>query len=455
MSGNGSLYSPFDLATAIASGSPIRPGATVYLRAGTYTGEFVAALNGSAESPINVKPYPNERVIIDGDILVGGSYTRWYDIEKTQSGEARSTLEEGSAPADIDKGDVFVTGPGVKLINWIIYDNSSDGIGFWQAASGAELYGCIIFNNGWDAPDRGHGHSLYTQNAAANDAKSIKMCVLGPCFGASSSNLSLYGSEAAELEHYNIENIVVISGRSLVGGDAKISDISIDASHFFGGSLQLGYHDLIGNNAVVNNCKMARNNGHLFSPEYMQSFTLSNSTIVFYATEEVLNDLLIYSLEPAAGITAYTMSGNAYHYLGVDAAPFVVGGIRSYDFTGWKARYSVDADSTFSTSLPSDSTHVYPNEYKAGRGMIVVWNWTEAASVSVDVSSVLEVGDNYRLRSAVDYFGDIATGTVAVDGTITIDMRAISHSVALPRDWETALMDNPFPTFGCFILDAA
>jgi hypothetical protein len=87
--------------------------------------------------------------------------------------------------------------------------------------------------------------------------------------------------------------------------------------------------------------------------------------------------------------------------------------------------------------------------------MIVVWNWTGGDSVSVDVSTVLGIGDSYRLRSAIDYFGDVATGTVAGDGTITIDMRAISHSVSIPDGWEEPLIATTFPIFGCFILDAA
>jgi hypothetical protein len=102
-----------------------------------------------------------------------------------------------------------------------------------------------------------------------------------------------------------------------------------------------------------------------------------------------------------------------------------------------------------------DCTLVYPNEYDADRGMIVVWNWQELDTVTVDVSTVLAVGDDYTLRSAIDYFGDVGTGTVAVDGTITIDMRAISHSVSIPDGWEVPLIDSTFPRFGCFVIKKA
>ena len=53
--------------------------------------------------------------------------------------------------------------PGVKLINMIIHDTRG-GPGLFAGAVNAEAYGCIIYNNGWNAPDRGHGHGLYVQN---------------------------------------------------------------------------------------------------------------------------------------------------------------------------------------------------------------------------------------------------------------------------------------------------
>ncbi len=34
----------------------------------------------------------------------------------------------------------------------------------WSIGLNVTFYDNIIFNNGWDAPDRGHGHGFYTQN---------------------------------------------------------------------------------------------------------------------------------------------------------------------------------------------------------------------------------------------------------------------------------------------------
>ena len=45
----------------------------------------------------------------------------------------------------------------------MIHD-TSQGISFWIDAVDSEVHGCLIYDNGWNAPDRGHGHCIYTQN---------------------------------------------------------------------------------------------------------------------------------------------------------------------------------------------------------------------------------------------------------------------------------------------------
>src|SRR5689334_15239041 len=83
-SGNGSIGSPWDLATALGYNSSLHPGDTLWLRGGTYAGTFSSHLNGTATRPIVVRQYPGERAILDGGSLGGtamltvyGSYT-WY-----------------------------------------------------------------------------------------------------------------------------------------------------------------------------------------------------------------------------------------------------------------------------------------------------------------------------------------------------------------------------------------
>ena len=65
-SGNGSLTRPWDLQTALKQPSNVPPGATIYLRGGTYSGKFYSGLTGLLTLPITVRSYPGEWAKIDG-----------------------------------------------------------------------------------------------------------------------------------------------------------------------------------------------------------------------------------------------------------------------------------------------------------------------------------------------------------------------------------------------------
>jgi len=456
MKGDGSLNNPWNLATALSAGS-VPAGRTLYLRGGTYQGNYNCTLNGTAEAPILIKPYPGERVVLDGDLTIAGSYTHWYDIEKTQTGVARWSDEEGSNPVSLTKGNITATGVGIKLINWIVYDQVSDGIGFWQAASGAELYGCLMFNNGWLSTDRGHGHSIYTQNAVANAAKSIKHCILAQEFGANFSNLALYGA-AGQLAHYVIDGIVVISGKMLLGGGEPLTDILVKNSHMYGDLLQFGYADIENNEFTLQDSIAVNTEANPFRMMYVKTANVSNCTLANLETSAppAGYDYVSYTYDRSAGYMAFTGTGNAYHYTGAEAKPFAYGnpdavGVKT--FAEWQTLTGSDADSTYSTDAPADSVTVIPNEYDTNKAIIVIWNHTLANSVNVDLTGFLAADDTYRLRSAINYFGDVATGTVGAGDVIAVDMQAVSHDVAIPRDWETALIDTTFPRFGCFVIE--
>src|SRR6266851_10415745 len=65
-SGNGSITNPWNLQTALNQRLRVVPGATIYLRGGTYTGKFSSNLTGLLTLPITVRSYPGEWATIDG-----------------------------------------------------------------------------------------------------------------------------------------------------------------------------------------------------------------------------------------------------------------------------------------------------------------------------------------------------------------------------------------------------
>src|SRR5262249_17737726 len=59
--GNGSFEKPWDLATALGQPAAVRPGATIWLRGGTYAAGrsgFVSSLTGAPGAPVVVRSYP-------------------------------------------------------------------------------------------------------------------------------------------------------------------------------------------------------------------------------------------------------------------------------------------------------------------------------------------------------------------------------------------------------------
>ena len=89
-------------------------------------------------------------------------------------------------------GIVGCVRPGTKIINVVIHD-AGQGMEFSCPGGDAELYGNLIYYNGWKGPDRGHGHGIYTQNYEGG-SKLIRHNVLFDGFGY---NLHAYGSKMA------------------------------------------------------------------------------------------------------------------------------------------------------------------------------------------------------------------------------------------------------------------
>ena len=103
-SGDGSAGSPWSLAKAFTHPAAVKPGDTIWLRGGTYTGRFTSQLRGEPNKPIIVRQYPGERATIDANdgvelptINLRGSYTWLWGFEVTNSNTTRSAVPPAPA----------------------------------------------------------------------------------------------------------------------------------------------------------------------------------------------------------------------------------------------------------------------------------------------------------------------------------------------------------------------
>jgi hypothetical protein len=226
----GTIADPMTLADALTS-PLIKQGHTLYLRGGTYAGPFTSTLVGVA-----ITPYQDEKPVIDGSLTINGSDTTWHGIEIMYSGwAARITAQSGGEPTDIPYTTTLsIFGPRTTLRRCVIHDLA--GPGFWTPATDSLIEECISYNNGWGAPDRGHGHGLYTQNAIGT--KTIKRCV----FAGGYSDYSIHAYVGGgSIQGFDVQECVSIGKTMLFGGGTPVDRLSLTRNVLFGGALNLGY----------------------------------------------------------------------------------------------------------------------------------------------------------------------------------------------------------------------
>ncbi|MCC6421165.1 MAG: right-handed parallel beta-helix repeat-containing protein [Gemmataceae bacterium] len=244
--GKGTRASPWDIASALAGKQSVRPGDTVLLLAGTYrrrpAEQFEVKLAGAEGKPIHVRPAPDQRVRIDGGLLVQNPSTHlWiWDLEIFVSEpQPLKPVGPGSHPKDFTRpwGGLNVTGGShCKFINLVIHE-CRQGVSWWVGSTDSELHGCLIYDNGWPAVDRGHGHAIYTQNQ--NGLKVISDCIMT---GGHSYTMHAYGSSRAFVDHYLVEgNICYKAGSFLIGGGKPSKGIRVRNNYLHGVSMRIGY----------------------------------------------------------------------------------------------------------------------------------------------------------------------------------------------------------------------
>jgi phosphodiesterase/alkaline phosphatase D-like protein len=417
--GNGSLSSPWQLQVALTQTSAVHGGDTIYVHGGTYVNPtngqdhvaWTSTISGTSSAPIIVRAWPGDHPALDGansqqnDILrVIGSNVWFIGLEIYSSSTNRYSPSGGSFPpsSEIDRGTcVGITQDqpisGVKIINCIIHDGFI-GYGNTSATStNAELYGCLLYNNGWFASDRNHGHNIYIQNPTGG-------------VRAQNSNI-IWGA---------FENLVQAYGTQ------NTDDFSFDQNIAFG-PVDGGF--LVGGAQVSNNLTMTNNylySGIVSSPLLNLGWLpygagLANATI----TGNYVGWGELEFQSPISG----NISGNTIYY-------GALSGASSGDFP----------NNTWSGSKPTGvKVAVIPNRYEAGRANIAVYNWDKKSTVTVDLSGVFNSGDKYTVIDAQNPSVVVASGTYG--GPVTIPMTGLTAVNPIGQGTRT----HTAPEFGAFI----
>jgi hypothetical protein len=415
--GDGSRARPWDLTTALTGGNgKVQPGDTVWLRGGTYRGPFHSSLTGTAAAPIVVRQSAGERAIVDGagslndTFVVRGAYSIFWGFEIVNTDPTRCCSTSSNFRADM----VTNYAPHTKFINLIVHDG---GPGFFVSSTypDVEIYGSIVYNIGYQGPDRGHGHAMYIKSDVG--PVSIRDNIMFNQFGFGVHEYTDAGK--GRLDNIQLEgNVIFNSG--------LLSSNSESANILAGGGQEPA--DAI---TVIDNMTYFPPGTGGKNLEVGPVGSLLNGTMTVRSNYAVGGAPVLYVGHWRHG----TVGGNTF-----------IGG----------AIHSETALEPSVAAVPSPAATVVfvrPNVYEPGRANIIVYNWGRLPAAVVDVSKVLRVGDRYDVRSVQDLFGTpVASGRYG-GGSISIAMTAVRPPA--PIGLATSRAPVTGPAFDVFLLTRA
>jgi len=464
-------------ASGFANGCGVRIDNEVMLLNNKSGNSFTDVLRAAAGTTgVAVSHSAGATVILGGAVLnIYGSNTIYRDIEVMDSDPARSDLVNNPSTLIAQTGDgIAVRGAGVQIINCIVHD-AQEGITAWSQAPNSVIYGNVIYNVGITCSDRTHGHGLYQENTSGTrliqdnivlnsfDLLAQMYGVTGAFVGGTlDGNVFFNGGAGAGNGTYN-ENL-------LIGTNSQsIPSVTVTNNCFYFppgvsfGNLALGFGGVSEGIATVKNNYVA--GGSSVGVAQWSSVDFEQNTIV--------GDQYPWMNVNQPNATTYTFSGNKYFDTstmqncmgGSKRAPFQyhyssslsAGSCGSFlDFQEWKTAINAgipsgdSVGSAYTAGRPSaNAVIVRPNQFEPKRANIVIYNWQNSATVAVDVSSILSIGDSYEVRNVQDYFNTPVLSGTYNGGTISIPMTALT--VAKPIGMSTA-PPNTAPAFAAFVI---
>jgi hypothetical protein len=371
-SGSGSLASPWDFQTALDQPSAVHAGDTIWVRGGTYVGHFTSNLNGSSSSPIIVRQYAGERATVDGNdgtsnvtLLIHGSYAWFWGFEVTNTNPNRISSNTNPPP---NRGEgTNLLGVGTKLINMIIHDTDQ---GTLTTDNTNEVYGNVVYYNGYSGTDRGHGHGVYVQHVGTTP-KPIHDNIIFDQFGY---GIHAY-TEGGSLDYLDFQGNTSFNNGG-IAPNGWTTNILV-------GGLQIASHPTLISNYTYNSDQDGANNAG-----YSAGCTNPTITGNYFDSGTALK---------IVSCTGISMSGNTFY-----------GSISGFS-------QSQFPNNTYLSSRPTGvKVFVRPNAYEPGRGSITIYNWDLGSTVPVDLGGLLSSGSYFEVRNAQNPFGaPVLTGTYA------------------------------------------
>lgn len=413
----GSREQPRDLASALSATSPANPGDMIVLAGGVYRGSFVSDLRGAESAPIVVRGAPGQRAIITASsatapaLTVNGLYTWFADFEITSDRPERSTELVQNVPIRQGVGVLVGSASNIKFINLVVHDLQG-GFTVPAEAEAIELYGNLIYYNGWQRADGvGEGHGILSPNETGG--RFIRDNVI---FDQFSHGIQVYGRK---VDNVFIEGNTVFNNGAIakfldrnimVGAGSKNLVFANNMTYFSAGPAAIGEGVNIG-----------------FGGDCGASQVIDN-----YLTGG--NPLNLTKCRPAE------MRGNTVH-----------GRFEPEDAKRYAGNVYVAPGTAPTPAMSGVRTFVRANQYDPGRATITVFNWDRLPTASVDPAPAgLQRLEEFAVLNASDMFAAPVLSGAYQGGALVLPMRNLG--VARPVGAVTNAPQSTAPEFAVFVL---
>lgn len=436
--GTGGTDQPWDLATALAgAGGRIHPGDTVWLRGGTYRGSFRTQLQGAPGRWIVFRQAAGERATIDGTLRAEGAYLAFWGFEVMQSAPSTYGIQ-----ANTDHG---------LFINLIVHDAGTQGVSFWTPAVDAELYGCIVYNNG--------SHENLDHGTYVHNEEGTKLIADNVFFNNMARGIQIYASPRNPV----IRNIRVEGNVSFDNGSIS-NTVAARANLIFNAPVPTEGMVGIGNVLYFAGADGINLRAGRYAPQNNRSIVLQDNYIVGgkvglemnepWSQATVTGNVIVgsrdlVSLGGEGLATRYQWSGNTWASSG--RARSWRYETSAYAWSDWKERTGLGRSDSVSPAPPTVTrVFVRPNRYEPGRAHIAVFNWGRESEVAVDLSGVLQPGDRYQIRNVQDLFGIPVVHGTYQGAPVHLPMTGVAPPAPLGRALRAAPRTGP--VFDAFLV---
>lgn len=420
----GTVAAPVTLTCILEGGcisvTPVA-GDTIWTRGGTYNKAFAVTRSGSEGNPITLRAFPGERPAIDCQgTSIAESMDRaalafsTADHMSFAGFELLSSETDRTGPnqwtSDVCYGlNIYSGSTGITFRNGWIH-STAGGVSTFGTTQNVDIYGAHLWHIGFTSDASGAvGQNLYWQNdtgtkqfrhSTGHNSHNGGGQIYGSCESvvknilvdkfASWNN----GSQQTVALGGNYENNILV-GKTACGTAEGVTLRSIMAYYTPGAS---------------------RGSNRICYGSGCTSLTIEDSEFIGRGAS---TDVISETGGAACGLSAATLNNNKFY-----------GGLVPSCFTA-----ALGGDNTHAASIPTSglSVRYWPNEYAPGRGLVIVHNWAQAATVEINPSTILTAGDRYEVYDAHDLLGSpISTGTYSGAFSVTTTSTAMATYYGTP-----------------------